>query len=143
MVVVEEQHEQKTKRHSYKDPFHVESPELNQPAPGLRWEKRLCDRDSFDVCLLQMSRYMRKADPEDGAKLYNHQYEGQLEPERKTYNVCVVSEHPSHLFLPQGAGPYGFQSVNGSKVENSNDAGQKSSRATAVEFIDQFLHAFD
>lgn len=44
VVIVEKQHEQKTKRHGHEDPFCMEIPERNHPAPGLCWIESLGDR---------------------------------------------------------------------------------------------------
>lgn len=73
MIVVEKQHKQKSKRHGYEDPFHLEIPEFNQPAPRLRGVECLCHRYSFNVRLPEVPRYVRKTNPKDGAKLQSHQ----------------------------------------------------------------------
>ncbi len=49
MVIVEEQHDQETERGSNKDPFDIQKPEIDQPAPWLARLESGSDRDLADA----------------------------------------------------------------------------------------------
>ena len=69
VIIVEQKHSQETKRHSNKDPFDIQVPKVDQPAPRLRWIKGFGDGHAFDVRCIESSREVREADPEEGSKL--------------------------------------------------------------------------
>jgi len=69
MVIVKEQHDEEAERNSYSNPPPFEIPEINYPAPGLGWLKGINDGHTLNVSLLDGSRNVGKANPEDCSKL--------------------------------------------------------------------------
>lgn len=69
MIVVEEEHKKETERKSYENPFNIQMPEVDQPRSICCRMERLCDWQIADVCSLQVSRKVRKADPKNRAEL--------------------------------------------------------------------------
>ena len=39
VIIVKKEHYQETERHGDKDPFHIQSPEIDEPTPRLCWKK--------------------------------------------------------------------------------------------------------
>ena len=58
MIVIEEEHDKEAKRHSNKHPFHLKIPEIDEPVAWLRRVESPCDRDSCQVCILDVSMNM-------------------------------------------------------------------------------------
>lgn len=69
MIIVEEQHDQKSKRQRHENPFHIQFPKVNQPAARLRWVEGFADRDTGHIHRFERARDVRKSHPEDGSDL--------------------------------------------------------------------------
>jgi len=104
MIVVEEQHDQKSKRHSHKYPLHVECPKVDQPTPRLRWVKSSADGQSADVCSLDRTRNVRKADPEDGCNLCKSSASIMFSEENfQAYRIGIIGKQSSRPWFRQHA----------------------------------------
>ncbi len=70
MIIVEEQHDEESKRNRGKDPIYLEVPEIYQPGARLSGVKSPRYRHSADVGTFQVAWNVCKADPEQCSYLH-------------------------------------------------------------------------
>lgn len=56
MIIIEEQHDQKSKRQRHENPFSVQFPKVNQPASRLRRVKGFADRNTGYIHSFERTR---------------------------------------------------------------------------------------
>lgn len=75
MIIVEEQHDQKSKRQRHENPFSIQFPKVNQPASQLRRVKGFADSDTGYTHYFERTRDMRKSNPENRPDLFRKKRE--------------------------------------------------------------------
>lgn len=111
MVIVEQKHHQEPKRQGDKHPLDIQVPKVNEPAPRLRRVESSRDRHTSDVAVLESSRDMGEADPEDGCKLCYVMSVGPAQKvplgrsqttKKATHNIGIVSNEAADSRVPGG-----------------------------------------
>lgn len=70
MIIIEEQHNQKSKWQRHENPFSVQFPKVNQPASRLRRVKGFADRNTGYIHNFERTGDVRKSHPENCSDLY-------------------------------------------------------------------------
>lgn len=127
MMVVKQQHGQKTKWQCHKDPSEIKIPEVNHPVPRLRWLESLHGGHECTVRTLKMPRNVRETGPEERRK-----------------HISVVGKNATEPRLPNNTAPELFETVNRPKLEYCYEAGEvPRSVPSDLEFFNEFFDALD
>jgi hypothetical protein len=127
MIVVEEEHHQKTERQSYKYPFDIESPKLNHPITRLRGLECTDCRYSILLSPTETSREVGEPNPKKGRE-----------------DEGVIGKDATYPWFPDGATTNLFETINGAEEQYRNYDGQVTTLETRYfKKVDEFLYSFN
>jgi hypothetical protein len=127
MIIVEKQHHQEPKWQSHEHPLDIQIPEVDHPVSVLRWLEGLSYRHMIQPRIIQSSREVRKADPEQRGE-----------------NEGVVGENAADTRCEERAAAEFLKTIDGAKVQDGDDDGQISPiEIRFLKEVDEFFYTLN